>query len=267
MEDDEETVVAINAIAARFGIREPRGVIPGRHPAFDLSNPVFHASKAEFLAEKSGVDSALEHIDGVFRALAGSDSEPAPYRNDLRAWLDADARQRRTNEPVKAVLELVSGIIADAGQTHGTLTALIGLERSLEYRKQELERQEREHWNARGRPPNHHARAIALRFAKAVARATRKRPTYGTARDGGHPSTEFSRALEEIYRLLGIEADVKNNAKWAVIQLTDDDLKPPPRSGIPGFGIGELREPDDHPRTGTEEIEEKLSRREKKDRI
>lgn len=267
MEVDEETVVAINAIAARFGVREPRGVIPGRYPAFDLSNPVFHSSKTEFLTEKSGVDNAIEHIDGIFHALVGRDGQSAPYRTELRAWLDADARQLRTHEPVGSVLELVSGIIADAGQTYATLGALIGLGRSLEHRKQELERQEREYWNVRGRPPNHHARAIALRFAKVVARATRKRPTYGTARDGGHPSTEFSRALEEIYRLLEIEADVKNNAKWAVMQLTDDDLNPPPRSGLFGFDIDELREPDNHHRTGTEEIVEKLSRGTKKDRI
>jgi hypothetical protein len=83
-------------------------------------------------------------------------------------------------------------------------------------------------WNAlRGMPMlDVSKRAIALRLARLYAREKGERPTFGTARDGGHPSTNYGRALERIFEPLGIKDGVRRPAEWALAQLTDDDLRP-----------------------------------------
>lgn len=107
-----------------------------------------------------------------------------------------------------------------------TLIIVMDFESAINQRLQDLEAQRGEYWNLSHRAPNHFARIIALRFAKAIARNTGKKPTIGTSRDGKHPSTEFGRALDEVYKLLGIHADFRRAGEWAVKQLTDADLSP-----------------------------------------
>lgn len=66
-----------------------------------------------------------------------------------------------------------------------------------------------------------------MRFARLYARETSKRPTFGISSQGNHPSTEFGRALEQVFEILNIKANVRNAAVWAIDQLSEDDLRPP----------------------------------------
>ena len=130
---------------------------------------------------------------------------------------------------------------ADAGLTYCLIFLLMDLIKDLNQRRQELENQGAAFWNLSGRAPNYYARTIALRFARVIARETGMKPTFGTARDGGHPSTEFGRALEQVFETLEIKASVRNAAKWAIDQLTEEDLKPEPKNYLTMgslFGIG-----------------------------
>ena len=96
--------------------------------------------------------------------------------------------------------------------------------------------QEELFWSTNHRPPNYYARTIALRLARYYARETQERPTVGTSGDGGHPSTAYTKALEEVFEELGIKATVRLPAKWAVNQITEDDLKPRMLGGVLGLG-------------------------------
>ena len=74
-------------------------------------------------------------------------------------------------------------------------------------------------WSMPNRPPDHFARHIALRFARLFHEHTGNTPTLGTSSQGGHPSTKYSLALEEIYKILDIERDLRTPAEWALAQF------------------------------------------------
>jgi hypothetical protein len=74
-----------------------------------------------------------------------------------------------------------------------------------------------------------------LRFAKHFAKLRKQKPTFGTSSDGDHPSTDYGRALEEVFEILGIESNVRRAAEWAISQLVDDDWRPPPQNYLAGY--------------------------------
>ena len=140
---------------------------------------------------------------------------------------------------------------ADTGLWHNSLWALSDLLFELDERHKELRDQEKQFWTVSHRAPNYYARAIALRLARLYAMEKGKRPTFGTARDGGHPSTDFGRALEEVFAVLEVRASVKGAAKWAIEQLTDDDLKRPQLGALLRTSDGWSSEREPNTRDGT----------------
>lgn len=105
-----------------------------------------------------------------------------------------------------------------------SLWLLIDLREALTARQEELQDQETEFWKVSHRAPNYYARTIALRTARKYARRMGQFPTLGTSRDSGEPSTSFARGLQEIFRILEIEAAIRGPAEWAIGQLTEDDI-------------------------------------------
>ena len=227
------------AIAGRFFELPNNTVLAAATPPFDTSQPNFHNTKAEFQSEMDFVLKALENVQGLFGMYIACHNEKAilyTESKNVSDYIDSRARRYANKRPIENPVELVNDNAIRMGLTLSTLYLLSENRASLLARKQELESQEAIFWSGKGRAPNHYARTIALRFAKLIAQKTGKKPTFGTSRDGAHPSTEFGRALEEIFEVLGIEATVKHPAVWAIKQLTEEDLKPE-FSGI----IGALR--------------------------
>jgi hypothetical protein len=232
-------------IADRFSVPKSAGLVGAGGPPFDISRPNSHDSKAEFLQEKRTVSSALESakpllaliLNGV---LTKGGPEHAAIRKVLKS-VDANVRSNRRTGRLETVFDLTCSNASSIGVSTVLALLLFDLVDALESRDRELESQEAIFWSSAGRAPNHYARTIALRFAKLVARATGRKPTFGTARDGGHPSTDFGRALEEIFKVLGVGADVRNAARWAISQLTEDDLKTLPRNALAGLLFGDTK--------------------------
>jgi hypothetical protein len=198
-------------IAKRFGVPEPSGLLGRGRPPFDVTKPNLHNSKAEFLAEQKAVKEAREQAILLARFLS------APYREDAEehdvaapvctAINESGRQSARTNE-LSHVTDLVLNNAAETDLSYTTSMLLVWVYEGLNERYERLREQEPEFWANQGRPPNHYARTIALRFAKLVAKHTGQKPTVGASRDGGHPSTEFGRAIEEIFSILGIKAEV-----------------------------------------------------------
>lgn len=90
------------------------------------------------------------------------------------------------------------------------------------------------------RSPNYYARTIALRLARLYAKEMGHRPTLGISREGNFPSTDFGRALEEVFTILNITASFRNAARWAIEQLTDEDMRPQ-RNAL--AGLFDFRDP------------------------
>ncbi|MEJ6388828.1 hypothetical protein [Gymnodinialimonas ulvae] len=204
-----------------------------------------HENKRDFDAEVSelhALKDACGAMIAVMRRLAGKEGEAAQERvHAIVEALDQEARKGSNAGPFQDPYELLRSMAARQGQSLCTVFLAFDFERAIDQRLQHLEAQRLEYWSQSHRPPNHFARIIALRFSQAIARNTGKRPTFGTARDGNHPSTDFGRALEDIFELLEIKGDVRRPAEWALSQLTDADFQEPRNALndlVYGFGVG-----------------------------
>lgn len=226
MSCDKDQIDAIWEIVDRsYGSR--RGVFKSLGlPPFDLEKENLHNSKSDFLAETAAVETALVQAGGLTEYLllalrkVDRDETLAQITNHVDDW----AREQPFDGNLGVVTHL---IVKNAMDTKFSMMLLYMLSQyalGLKDRKRELENQRALFWTAKSRSPDHYARAIALRFAQWAARHTGKRPTFGTSREGGHPSTQFGRALEEIFVVLEISTKPKLPAIWAIEQITDEDI-------------------------------------------
>jgi hypothetical protein len=238
-----EQPIRLNEIVNRMLDREPKGnALAMSINPFDTTPQNQHRSKPEFMAEKTRVVAAIENIEGLFDSLLPSKEgvqEDTKACNLIRDSVNASGRQSGAKREVSDHQDLIIGNALEHGLHYHTLILSIEMKQALLDRLKELEDQENSFWSASHRPPNHYARTIALRLARLYAREKQERPTYGTSRDGGHPSTAYTKALEEVFELLEIQASVTPPARWAVSQITEEDLKPTALGtalGLGGFG-------------------------------
>lgn len=246
----EETLeLKIGNIVSRFVEQTYLGAIRQTVP-LDVTKPNIHESKAEFLAEMEAVDAAIHHADQIHELLYLKINDEATENQRamgarIVSYIDRRTRRRAEGSAVTSVADLIEKNASELSTSLLTLILLRNVERELIERKTELADQEQEFWSGSSRPPNHYARTIALRLARIVANQTGEYPTLGVSRDGNHPSTEYGRALEEIFGLLGIKANFRRAGKWAIEQLTEIDLQKPPevRGGFPNLGLGAAPHP------------------------
>ncbi|MEB8388507.1 hypothetical protein OO012_14870 [Rhodobacteraceae bacterium KMM 6894] len=240
MKQDPTLNEKLNEVVEPFRMSGGRGLGSAYFTAFDTTKPNFHDSKAEFLEEKQLVQDGLNNADQLIRFLLSAVGHE-DVRNDAAERICAIAadqsRLRLKDTPIRAASDLVRKNASEVGLPVTSAFVLLDLRAEFYNRLQELEDQEREYWSGSSRPPNHYARTIALRFARFIAGESGQRPTIGTSRDGDHPSTDYGRALEEVFQLLGIRANFKRAGMWAIDQLTDEDLQPPKNmlGGLFGF--------------------------------
>lgn len=198
-------------------------------PELNISKPNYHDSKAEFRRELAAVQTAMESLRVAFLALypegRQTDEVTASLARRIEEAIDQGARRKIRIPNPNTITDLVRKNKADTGYFHHALWGFIDLMEFLTDRLDELEDQERQYWSKSHRAPNYYARAIALRLARLYAQEKGGKPTFGTARDGGHPSTAYGRALEKIFVALEIKGGVRHPAKWAIAQLTDKDLE------------------------------------------
>ena len=210
-------------------------------PPFDITKSNHHDSKSEFLAEKAAIERAIRGAEDVMAFFTGDDrteDDAAKARQrGYRDRIDEQARKYRTDAPVKSALDVIRNAAVQSSQSVSTFVLLLDFKHQLEIRLQELDDQEKEFWTVSNRPPNHYARTIALRVARLYAKERQTKPTFGLSRDGGFPDTDFGRALEKIFQILGISIRPRGPAEWAIAQLTEVDLKPAP-TGILGGLFG-----------------------------
>lgn len=215
------------------------GAVP--YPLLDIDKPNIHDSKADFLSEKQAVAQATGSLRSVIelfypRIEGGEDAAAKAQASRLRDHIDAEARANGRKRPISNPIDLVLKNAAEVGVTDTLVFISVSVWSGLQSRARELEDQEKEFWSGTSRPPNHYARTIALRVARYIAQETGEVPTMGISREGNHPSTDYGRALEEIFSILKLEANFRRPGQWAISQLTEQDLKKPYNAlrGLPG---------------------------------
>ncbi|GGE57989.1 hypothetical protein [Actibacterium pelagium] len=226
---DEEIDAIVDKLIGPQDDSVPTTLLGGAGRRLDVSKQNFHESKEEFNLEKEAVEAVIKNLESAISRLVLEKGNMS--KNQMLERLSAAINTRAVRvvgrQRAETSVDLALSNVAQSGFSHVSLMVMAQAVYLYNDRLKELLDQEERFWSVAHRPPNHYARTIALRLARLYAKHKRKKPTYGAARDGGHPSTEFGRALEEIYEVLGITASVHNQAKWAISQLTEEDINPP----------------------------------------
>jgi hypothetical protein len=198
---------------------------------FDISRPNIHDSKKEFARELATVTAVKDHLrktlDLLVQTIRPEERDPlqtAMIRR-LSVAIETIALDQGKNEELGSAGDLAVKNIRDAGFYFNSLLVVIEMHSAFHKRLRDLREQEAQFWTVSNRPPNYYARIIALRFARFFASRTGKRPTFGISSEGAHPSTDYGRALEQVFEILEIRANVRKAAVWALAQLTEDDWK------------------------------------------
>lgn len=198
-------------------------------PRLDISKPNIHDTKKDFVKERDAVASIVEHLAAVLKELRGSKDDPQQQDmiGRLQVVVDVGARRPQEFDELETAADLALRNVVQTGFYFNSQYIIFRMIIVHEERLKELNDQEKQLWSLPNRAPNYYARTIALRLARLYAIHKRRKPPFGTARDGNHPSTDFGRALEEIFDVLEIKATVRNAAEWAIDQLTEDEINPP----------------------------------------
>lgn len=215
-------------------------------PPFDTTKSNVHDSKADFQAEIDAVRSVSKHAKAILDVFYSEEAKARPDHGDMvtrvQNAFQASSLREVNKRPIDSPSDLALKNVVQSGFFFNSVLVLLELYEAAYERQQELADQERDYWSVPHRPPNYYARTIALRFARLYAREKSERPTFGISSQGNHPSTDFGRALEQVFKILGIKASIKNAATWAIDQLTEDDWKPH-QNALMGSLFGATKQP------------------------
>ena len=194
-------------------------------PKLDTTRPNLHENKHDFQEEFDFVLKSSDDLFSLYHGLISYDEVEkfSPYGISFNFFSQALDRRKSERHP-KTALDLILDNIRNVDYLAAMKRVIFDLYLSFSNRKSELEEQQKLFWSTQGRPPDHYARAIALRLAKLYGRQKYTKPTIGTSSDGDHPSTEFGRFLQELFEILEIETGFRLPAEWAIDQLTDEDV-------------------------------------------
>ncbi|OAN77497.1 hypothetical protein A8B82_12915 [Sulfitobacter sp. EhC04] len=227
---------------ALFGERH-RNYLSVASSFLDISRPNFHDSKTEFLQELTAVEAIISHCDGIFSLLVGQ-GQDAPETHKLMIdrlvpAINQHVMQSIAFKEISTPNDLAVKNVVETGFHYSSLLVVLHMMEAYRRRLKELKQQEVDFWNVTHRPPKYYARTVALRFARLFAQERRVKPTIGTVSDGSHPSTDYGRALEEVFNILEINANVRTAGEWAIRQLEESDWNPPLNALSGGlFGMG-----------------------------
>lgn len=195
---------------------------------FDIEPENFHRSKRDYLEELDFVRTWLGQLD-KFEKFLSRDTTPAlagDELQDLVEYLNGWARSYSKYDNPGTGQELAVSSVMRVGLVPCFLLLNQRIREILESRLELLERQGKDYWSVDHRPPNYHARTIALRLARLFSREMQSFPTMGTSGETGAPSTKYARALKEVFRVLSVGADFRSPGEWAISQLSEGDFKP-----------------------------------------
>ena len=197
-------------------------------PPFDINRPNEHETKADFNAELAVVTKSLEHVTCLIETMLFDAKEGdgvAPEIKKLSGILNRKLRENAAAFEVSSASDLVRHNLAEAGGYTTFLMVLLDMQLALQDRARELEDQKSKFWNLAYRAPDYYARFLALNLARLYCRQVGALPTYGTSGETGEPSTDFCRALKEVYAVLEHDVNEREHARWAVSQLTERDIE------------------------------------------
>lgn len=221
MHDKYNKMAKIDAIVAGMLNRDMSMAFAIPPSSLDISKPNEHDSKKEFTVELNAVETGLKHTTGMIDLFVLRDDQGTVVMQNRRmsSAIDKAALRDVNDLVVESAFDVIHLNMGKTGYSTSLLMTLLnsGL-RSYGIKKKSF--------GQLGTAPNYYARTIALRLARIYCLETGVKPTFGTASDGGHPSTVFAKAIEQVFDILGIECDIRGPIEWALSQLTESDFTP-----------------------------------------
>lgn len=211
--------------------RHRRGLSPDSElmPPFDIQRPNQHETKAQFNDELAVVSGSLKYVTELLRTMLPETADGegiAPEIERLARVLDRKLREKASMLDASDSGNLLRKNAADVGGYGAFLYSLIDMQSVLEDRARELEDQKSLFWHLSSRAPDYYGRFLALNLARLFCREVGAFPTYGTSGETGEPSTDYCRALKQVFAALGHDVSEREHARWAVSQLTEEDIEP-----------------------------------------
>ena len=197
---------------------------------FDISRPVKHASKKAFKTEFAAVDKIVKRLEGLLDAFLAEGEGEDGFKIRAPLWpLEKGINQKaiKITEKwiTKTARQLAFKNIVSTSFQHNALISQFLLLMAYTSLRRELHLQKASYWSGRGRSRNHYAYIIADRMARLYVCMKLARPGVGESSDGNHPSTDYARAVEEAFEILGISAHWKAPALEARDGITDSDIR------------------------------------------
>jgi hypothetical protein len=175
--------------------------------------------------ESAGPRESYAKMSKKAEALRRSIGALSSAWDSLRALLATDPSLEiigRSGFQVGRDEDLFTNIVKLYGPYRAAIVSIVWLASSLDNELRTIEQELRAFYPHRGRGRRKHARAylVAERLAHYYLEATKERPTYGT--DGNIPSTPYTRCLEGLFKILGINAGLRGPAEAACRTMKDE---------------------------------------------
>jgi hypothetical protein len=214
---DERIVSALERMVGRVLMEDGRQVwFPGA-TLIDSVIPDFKDS--EKIIEYNEISRQISALNAISTAAGAFDTALHAVHDAERAKLNQFFRRRlpHVDGLHLSSVAILAGIVEMGAETASYIlvASVIEMKRLERFRDANFTK-------GRGRRKNARAHHVADTLAQFYLKVLKERPTYGVS--DGYPSTRFATALQEIFEILGINANIRGPAENAIKQITDADI-------------------------------------------
>jgi hypothetical protein len=224
-----DTIVKLNSRLEELFGAQPTTALTRNSPAFDISKRNIHDTKSEFMKEYQTTSSIIKHLRGILDQLIEpkftDDAKHSAMTKRLEKTVDEIASRTTARSLPRGADELLQLNMAQSGFYANSLNTIKAMLNNYHEHLEVLEAQKSEFWSAANRSRNHYTYDIACRFAHYYYDKKGEMPTFGISSQGAHPSTDFGRALEDVFKILGINSHIRGPAEAAIGELKGFDPK------------------------------------------
>ena len=196
---------------------------PHRHGKIETESAAMHPDFDHFECDEEAIRDLSQRAMALEATLDTLPEEQAERMNKIsrKAWGDFGDDLNLTN------MIALAGLLSVAQKTCRLIRAISPAETLLLKEQREL------YWSGRGRNPDWRAKQVAFSVAMNYRRSTGELPTYGS--NAGYPSTEFGRAVQEIFEILEIDRGWRSFAEGAAKQIRELEQLLADQDDISGF--------------------------------
>jgi hypothetical protein len=181
------------------------------------------------MKEYQATRSIFEHLSGIFGQLIAPKFSDDVKHSAMKKQLEKSVNKIASEKTAKLFSggadDLLQLNMAQYGFYDNSINTIISMQEIYHKHLEALEAQKAEFWSEWNRSRNHYTYDIAFRFAQYFHEKEGAIPTFGISNQGTHASTDFGRALEDVFKILGIKNNVRRPAEAAIEALKSLNMR------------------------------------------